>query len=134
MVTAEITAKNYFGARHGLETLFQAMEYDDLPGGGFLMLADLTISDGPAYRHRGVMVDTARCFIEEDVLKGIIDGMASSKLNVFHWHFADSQSFPVELSTAPVDQMLQYGAYGRNSVYSVDTVKSLVDYAAYRGF
>ncbi|ORY35937.1 hypothetical protein BCR33DRAFT_790615 [Rhizoclosmatium globosum] len=32
-------------------------------------------------------------------IKRIIDGLAAAKLNVFHWHIFDSQSFPIEWKT-----------------------------------
>ena len=52
-------AETYFGARHALETLFQLVFYDSLSL-SFLLSCDVAISDGPFYRHRGVMLDTAR--------------------------------------------------------------------------
>ena len=54
-----IVAETYFGARHALETLFQLVFYDSLSL-SFLLSCDVAISDGPFYRHRGVMLDTAR--------------------------------------------------------------------------
>ena len=78
-IRVSLTAKNYFGARHGIETLFQTMEYDNLDE-TFIMLGNLQIEDSPKFRHRGVMLDTARNFIEVDVLKRLIDGMGASKV------------------------------------------------------
>ena len=54
-----------------------------------------------------------------------------SKLNTFHWHVTDSQSFPiqipgfVELSTA--------GAYSNASVYTLSDVQDIVEYAGQVG-
>ncbi len=78
-VTAVITADNYFGARHALETLFQAVDYDEVGharhycsfvcGGGsqfflfigssppqirgtYVALVDYYIDDSPEFSHR----------------------------------------------------------------------------------
>ena len=55
----QIRADTYFGARHALETLFQMIHLDSY-NLSFLVSCDVTISDGPHFRHRGVMLDTAR--------------------------------------------------------------------------
>ena len=78
-ITAEITAEGYFGARHGIESVFQLMEYDDLVQ-DFIMLSEATIEDEPEYQHRGISMDTSRNFMSKDVLKKIIDGMGASKV------------------------------------------------------
>ena len=55
----QIRAETYFGARHALETLFQMIHLDSY-NLSFLVSCDVTISDGPHFSHRGVMLDTAR--------------------------------------------------------------------------
>ena len=75
-----INAPNYFGARHGLETLFQLMEHDDV-GGAFVILSNVQIEDYPEYRHRGISVDTSRNFIDPEVLKRIINALAHDKVS-----------------------------------------------------
>ena len=77
---ASIYAITYFGARHGLETLFQLIEYDDILH-TFIIVDSAIIIDYPEFRHRGIMIDTAKNFVEPIVIKRIIDGMASSKVN-----------------------------------------------------
>ena len=79
MVEATVNATTYFGARHGLETLFQLIDYDDIKQ-SFVMIDQGRISDGPAYPHRGVSVDTSRNFISIPVLKNIVNGMSHSKV------------------------------------------------------
>ena len=39
----------------------------------------------------------------------MIDGLSQNKLNVFHWHLTDTQSFPLVLPSVP--QLAQYGTY-----------------------
>lgn len=57
--------------------------------------------------------------------------MSYSKLNVFHWHVTDSQSYPLELPNLP--GFSQYGAYGEDQVYTPVEVQELVQYAMERG-
>jgi hexosaminidase len=78
-LSADITANNYFGARHGIESLFQLMEYDDI-GHVFVILRGAEIKDYPEFKHRGITLDTSRNFMEPDVIKRIIDGMGHSKV------------------------------------------------------
>ncbi len=78
-ITATIRADNYFGARHGVETLFQLMEFDEA-GRHFLILSDVEIEDEPEFRHRGISIDVSRNFMRIDVLKDIVQGMAHSKV------------------------------------------------------
>ena len=63
----KISSSTYYGARHGLETLFQLIYFDNFKF-SFLLTCDVDISDGPYYKHRGVMLDTARykCIINSD--------------------------------------------------------------------
>ena len=55
----KIVSETYFGARHAIETLFQMIHFDSY-NLSFLVSCDVIISDGPHFRHRGVMLDTAR--------------------------------------------------------------------------
>ena len=57
----------------------------------------LTISDAPAYRHRGVMLDTGRRHFPVPLVKSIVDGMAAAKLNVLHLHLSDFGGYRVQL-------------------------------------
>lgn len=63
-----IEAANFFGARHGLETLSQLVIYDDLRG-QLQIASDVFISDAPVYPYRGVLVDTSRNYITVKVLE-----------------------------------------------------------------
>ena len=125
-----IKAETYFGARHGVETLFQLIQFDSLED-RYLISADVDIEDSPHYPHRGVMLDTARNFISVDMIKTLIDSMSYSKLNVFHWHLTDSQSFPLYLDSLP--EFAEFGAYSPEQTYSKWEVEELVRYAAKRG-
>ncbi|XP_058124961.1 chitooligosaccharidolytic beta-N-acetylglucosaminidase [Anopheles coustani] len=127
---ATITAKTFFGGRHGLETLAQFVQYDDLRS-ELQMVASLSLSDAPVYAHRGLALDTSRNFIDLESLRRTIDGMAMVKLNVFHWHITDSQSFPLVIKSRPT--LHKYGAYSQREVYTAEDVRALVQYALERG-
>lgn len=107
-VQVEISAKTYQGMRHGLETLSQLISWNEVSG-AFQIHSTADIADAPAYAYRGVSLDTSRNFIPVPVLKRFIDGLSYNKLNVFHWHITDSQSFPLCLPSVP--QLCEYGSY-----------------------
>ncbi|CRL01556.1 CLUMA_CG014295, isoform A, partial [Clunio marinus] len=132
-VTAFITAETIFGARHGLETLSQLMVKgkDKMNRNSVVMISSAFISDKPIYKHRGLLLDSARHFIPMPTILRILDGMSSTKLNVFHWHISDSQSFPMETKRLP--QMNVYGAFSEDKVYRKDDIESIIKYAKYRG-
>uniref|UniRef100_A0A182SF49 beta-N-acetylhexosaminidase n=1 Tax=Anopheles maculatus TaxID=74869 RepID=A0A182SF49_9DIPT len=129
-LSATITAKTFFGARHGLETLSQFVLYDNIRN-ELQMVAAANVSDSPAYPHRGLALDTSRNYIDLASLRRTIDGMAMVKLNVFHWHITDSQSFPLVIKSRPT--LHTYGAYSRRNVYTAEDVRQLVQYALERG-
>lgn len=49
--------------------------------------------------------------------------MAMVKLNVFHWHISDSQSFPMLLKSHP--EMSEIGAYSAEKVYTIENIKDV---------
>lgn len=131
-LVAVIRAKTYFGARHGLETLSQLIWRDETSNGVVLkVLKGATIRDAPKFPYRGILVDTARNFFSVPSLKRVLIGMSASKLNVFHWHISDSQSFPFDSPRVP--QMAKYGAYSPEMIYTAQDVEEIVAFARVRG-
>ncbi|KAI7875814.1 hypothetical protein K492DRAFT_182350 [Lichtheimia hyalospora FSU 10163] len=148
--TATLSAKTKWGAFYGLETFSQLVQaysssiqdYDDQEQEQidtslenlYIPETPIHIEDAPAYSHRGLMLDTARNYFPvKDILR-TIDGMAYNKMNVFHWHITDSQSFPLQLETVP--ELAQQGAYvlgPHRLVYSKKDVKRVIEYARARG-
>lgn len=141
---AQLTCDSTIGCIRGLETFSQLIE----PMSSLALHLDANrtaptvsdyyifdcpwvISDAPRFSWRGIMLDTARHYFPVADLKRVMDGMEASKLNVFHWHIVDSQSFPFSFAALP--QMAQPGAYSPASVYTEDDIRELVDYAADRG-
>lgn len=57
--------------------------------------------------------------------------MMYNKMNVFHWHIVDDDSFPLELKSHP--EMAQYGAFSEFERYTLEQVKDFIHYAMIRG-
>ncbi|VVD03244.1 unnamed protein product [Leptidea sinapis] len=135
-IAVHIVAETIYGARHGLETFTQLVtsdksDFSAQSSCGLRLVSGAKIRDKPVYPHRGLMLDTARNFIPMDDIKRMIDGMAATKLNVFHWHVTDSQSFPFESTRVP--QFTRYGAYSSYEIYTTEEVRDLISYAQVRG-
>ncbi|XP_046621554.1 probable beta-hexosaminidase fdl isoform X3 [Neodiprion virginianus] len=133
LLEAKITGKTYYGVRHGLETLSQMIWWDEAAGRNGILraISSASIRDKPTFGYRGLLIDTGRQFFAIEELKRVVDGMAASKLNTFHWHLSDSQSFPYDSPQFP--EMARWGAFSGDQVYSPEDVKDLVDYAKVRG-
>ncbi|KAL3277235.1 hypothetical protein HHI36_012586 [Cryptolaemus montrouzieri] len=128
-INVTIISSNYFGARHGLESLSQLIWYDSNLG-GYQIFSDVVVEDKPSFTYRGVMVDTSRNFFPIFMLKKIVDGMAFSKLNVLHLHLTDAVSFPIVLKNI---EWLANGAYNSESRYTTEDVEELIEYSMIRG-
>lgn len=131
-ILATVKGENFFGARHGLETLGQLIIYDDIRN-EIQIVGEVTTfeKDKPVYPYRGVLIDTARNYFSVDSIKRTIEAMASSKLNTFHWHITDSQSFPFVSKSNPTFSKL--GAYSPSKVYTEKDIKEIIEFAHVRG-
>lgn len=112
-----------------METFSQLIYAD--PEDGHLLIHVSSTKDEPLYPHRGLMLDTSRHYISKEIIKTIFDGMSYLKLNVFHWHLVDDQSFPFVSQIYP--ELSEKGAYKPDMVYSPDTVQEVIEYARQRG-
>ncbi len=65
------------------------------------------IKDAPKFRWRGVHLDDARHFFGKEVVKRTLEQMSWFKLNVFHWHITDDQSWTLEIPEFP--ELVKYG-------------------------
>ncbi|XP_053612207.1 chitooligosaccharidolytic beta-N-acetylglucosaminidase isoform X2 [Plodia interpunctella] len=129
-INATVTANSFFGLRHGLETLSQLFVYDNIRD-HVLMVRDVTVIDSPVYPYRGLLLDTGRNFYTVESIKRTIDAMAAVKLNTFHWHITDSQSFPFVSKRRPI--LTKLGAASPDKTYSVEDIREVVEYALVRG-
>ena len=64
-------------------------------------------------------------------IKRTLDAMSWAKINQFHWHVVDSQSFPLQVPGFM--ELSQKAAYTPSSVYSPSDVSDIISYAAARG-
>ncbi|KAF7799440.1 hypothetical protein EIP86_010675 [Pleurotus ostreatoroseus] len=127
--SATLTANSTLGLFRGLTTFSQLFFYNS--GSTYLLNAPVRIEDSPAYPYRGFMLDTARNFFPVADIKRTLDAMSWVKINQFHWHVVDSQSFPLEVPGFM--DLSQKGAYDSVSVYSPADVADIVSYAGARG-
>ncbi|KAG9103168.1 N-acetyl-glucosamine-6-phosphate deacetylase [Ceratobasidium sp. 370] len=125
--TATITANSTLGLFRGLTT-FTQLCYDSYT---YTVEAPYTIVDKPAYPYRGLLLDTSRHYFPVSDVKRTIDAMSWVKLNQFHWHIVDSQSFPLVVPEFP--ELSAKGAYSAAQIYSQAEVKDIITYAAQRG-
>jgi hexosaminidase len=126
---ATLTAATAWGAMRGLET-FSQLAWQSR-GQLLVVAAGVRVEDRPLYPHRGLMLDTGRTYFPVGDILRTVDAMAANKMNVFHWHITDSQSFPIELPSEP--ELAEKGAYGEDMRYTVDDVKRIVEFAMSRG-
>lgn len=126
---ATLDAPTWVGALRGLETFSQLVLSDGSKKG--LVAHTVSITDEPAYGHRGVLLDTSRNYYPvEDILR-TIDALAYNKMNVFHWHVTDSQSWPLVFKSHP--ELSERGAYSSHEVYTHSDVQGIIEYAEARG-
>lgn len=130
-INAQLSAENVFGILKGLETFSQIITYNYTNGYYITKYCNAYINDKPRFNHRGIMLDTARHFISINIIKSLLNGMEYNKLNIFHWHMTDAESFPFLSKSSP--KLTLNGAYSMNEIYSHNDIKYIINYAKYRG-
>ncbi|KAK1230412.1 Glucosamine-6-phosphate isomerase (Glucosamine-6-phosphate deaminase) (GNPDA) (GlcN6P deaminase) [Marasmius sp. AFHP31] len=140
---ATLTANSTLGLYRGLTT-FQQLWYfwDDTV---YSVEAPVQITDSPKYvrlmwsalvhQHltypsKALPWTYARYRSKLDI-KRTLDAMSMVKINTFHWHVVDSQSFPLQIPGFL--ELSEKGAYSPSSVYTQEDVKDIIAYAAARG-
>lgn len=143
-----IRAPTDAGLLYGALTLWQLLP----PGtaGQSVTVPAMLIDDGPRFRWRGLLLDSARHFQSPAYIREFIDWMALHKLNVLHWHLTDDQAWRLQIRRYPrltdvgawrtpagaaaakdldprTGQPRQYGGF-----YTQLEVRQLVEYAARR--
>ena len=125
-----IFADNFVGLTRALATLSQLLESNNDNGAMVIRNTPITVKDSPRYPYRGIMIDTARHFFSVEGLLKFIDALSLNKLNVFHWHITDSDSFPMEMPSHP---NMTNGAFSKDKIYRKEDVEKIVKYAKARG-
>ncbi len=72
------------------------------------------ITDRPAFRWRGAMLDVSRHFFPVAFVKKYIDFLAAYKLNTFHWHLTDDQGWRIEIKKYP--KLTQVSAFRKETL------------------
>ena len=122
---ADLSADNPLGIIRGTATMSQLVESRT---GGFV-LPSVSIRDAPRFPWRGLLLDPCRHWMPLDVIRRNLDGMASVKLNVLHWHLTEDQAFRIESRQFPA--LHEKGSKGR--YYTQEEVRSIIAYARDRG-
>ena len=101
---ARITGASPAGVFYGIQTLRAILGTSSLP----LRTPAVEVDDYPDLEYRGMHLDIARNFQTPDAVKRLLDMMAYYKLNVFHFHFNDDESWRLEIPGIP--ELTSYGA------------------------
>ncbi|XP_026320676.1 beta-hexosaminidase subunit alpha-like [Hyposmocoma kahamanoa] len=127
--TAILYSDSLWGIVRGMETFSQlfylSTNFEEV------RINTTEIEDYPRYAHRGLMLDTARHFISVDNILKTLDAMAMNKMNVFHWHIVDDESFPFESQRIP--ELSELGAFHNSMVYTKFDIMNVIEYARQRG-
>ncbi|KAI8598130.1 glycoside hydrolase superfamily [Dissophora ornata] len=145
-VNAVLTAGTQWGVIHGLETFTQLVRASAAPTGtvdtttpgpqqteNLLDIPNVpwTIKDTPRFSHRGILLDTSRNYFPVKDIIRTLEAMSLVKLNVFHWHVLDQQSYPLVSKAFP--DLSAKGAERPDLVYTLEDVAAIIQYGKERG-
>lgn len=121
-ITIEATTEQ--GVYWAIQTLRQLTDKK----GDRAYIVGCRITDWPAFRIRGFMQDVGRTYTSMEELKREIAKLAQYKINVFHWHLTENQSWRLESKIFPmlndsVNTTRMPGKY-----YTQEEAKELVEY------
>ncbi len=122
---ARLEAPTPYGALRGVETFLQLVE--PVPSG--FAIAAVRIEDRPRFPWRGLHIDSGRHFMPVAAIERTLDGMATVKLNVLHWHLTEDQGFRIESRRYP----RLHGMGSDGEFYTQEQLRHVVAYARARG-
>lgn len=131
IVSVQIQANTFFGARHAMETVSQLTMFDEAHNSLQIVFSVSITDDKPAYPYRGIMLDTSRNFFSTESIMRLITAMSYNKMNTLHWHITDTHSFPIEIPSVP--ELHKYGAYTPERIYAHEDVKKIVNHGLIHG-
>lgn len=120
-----VGARSQQGQYLALQTLKQLADADRRG----LKIQECRIVDYPEFPYRGIMVDVGRTYMSLPLLKELIASLSQFKINVFHWHLTENQSWRLESRLYPqlndsVNTTRNPGKY-----YTFDEARQLVEHA-----
>ncbi len=130
---ATIAANSGAGLYYGALTFAQLVT--TAPRGARVVPA-VQIVDWPEFAWRGLHLDVSRHFFPVPVVEQYIDTAARFKLNTFHWHLTDDQSWRIEIPGYPL--LVSVGGCRDGTAlkpcahYSARDVREVVAYATAR--
>lgn len=86
----------------GIYWAFQTLKQLTTKKGDKISIPTCNITDWPAFRIRGFMQDVGRSYISMEELKREIAILSQYKINVFHWHLTENQSWRLESKIFPM--------------------------------
>jgi hexosaminidase len=117
-----LRANSPAGIARGAETLLQLMP-PAVYGASqcdAITLPVVDIADAPQFAWRGFHLDVSRKFQTKGTILKLLEGIASAKLNVFHWHLTDDQGWRLPIEGYP--KLTENGpAYTRADIQDVVT-------------
>ncbi|NQY10277.1 MAG: beta-N-acetylhexosaminidase [Flavobacteriales bacterium] len=137
-----IKASSESGLFYGVQSLLQLMPPEVYGVNSTKMesieLPKVSIQDEPRFKHRGLMIDISRHFMDKQEIIKTIDMMAMHKLNVLHIHLTDDHGWRIEIKSYP--KLTSIGAIGDFSnpngpekhFLTQDDIREIVAFAATR--
>ena len=140
------------GAFYAVQTLRQLLPTcfeDDSCDSEEFALPEITITDQPEFRYRGMHLDVGRHFFKIEDVKKYIDVLSMLKLNTFHWHLTEDQGWRIEIKKYPKltavgafrnetlighynDQPHKFDGERYGGFYTQEEIKGIVVYAQSR--
>ncbi len=106
---ATVAASTHTGYLYGLITLGQMLRGATQHPDKFAIPATGTIADAPGLAWRGAHLDVARQVYATSEISRFLAVMAWNKLNRFHWHLTDDESWRIAIDAYP--QLTDVGAW-----------------------
>ncbi|KAF1840270.1 glycoside hydrolase family 20 protein [Cucurbitaria berberidis CBS 394.84] len=128
---ASIIANTSVGIARALATFTQLFYVHSNGKHVYTPLAPVNIYDAPKFQHRGINLDVSRNYFPVADIKRQIDALAYNKMNRFHLHVTDSQSWPLEIPSIP--SLSAKGAYRPELVYTARDFRDIQRHAAIQG-
>ncbi|KAJ4375848.1 Glucosamine-6-phosphate isomerase (Glucosamine-6-phosphate deaminase) (GNPDA) (GlcN6P deaminase) [Neocucurbitaria cava] len=128
---ATIAANTSVGIARGLTTFTQLFYAHSNGEDVYTPLAPVHIYDAPKFQHRGINLDVSRNYFHVKDIKRQIDALAYNKMNRFHLHVTDAQSWPLEIPSIP--ELSAKGAYRPDLVYTAKDFREIQRHAAIQG-